>query len=191
MKLSAVVQLIDGFSHAPAEGIEPRFLLNGKPCLPHAKPQSFYAFSELADGDYRLTALALPFFPREVEFKVPLAQPLADAIVPCLLEPSPLYPYPPGTPVIRGQVRAAATGEPLAGVAVEADYRIARGEPRRVTTLTSDYGRYNGRYALAPRSRVAPDTELTLTFSKPGYTTVSRQMTLEAATARFVDIDMR
>jgi hypothetical protein len=191
MKLSAVVQLIDGYSRAPAEGIAPRFLLNGKPCLPHAKPQGFYAFSELADGVYRLTALALPFFPQEVEFDVPLAQPLADAIVPCLLEPSPLYPYPAGTAVIRGQVRAALTGEPLAGVVVQANYRVARGEPRQAATRTSDYGRYDGRYALAPRPRLAPDTELTLTFSKSGYTTVSKQMTLEAATTRFVDIDMR
>ena len=191
MRLCAVVHLIDGYSRAPAEGIAPRFLLNGTPYAPHAKPQGFYAFSELADGDYRLTALALPFFPQEVEFKVPLAPPLADAIVPCLLEPSPLYPYPAGTAVIRGQVRAAATGEPIAGVRVEADYRIARGEPRKASTRTSDYGRYDGRYALAPRGRIAPATALTLTFSKSGYTTVSKQMTLEAATTQFVDIDMR
>ncbi|HLX01223.1 MAG TPA: carboxypeptidase regulatory-like domain-containing protein [Trinickia sp.] len=191
MKLSAVVQLIDGFNHAPAVGIDPFFLLNGEPCRPLAKPQGFYAFSALADGDYQLTTISAPFFTRQVELKVPLQLPLAEAIVPCLLEPSPLYPYPAGTTLIRGLVRDAATNKPLAGVAVEAGYQNWRGAARQAVTQTSDQGRYDGRYALALGGRLSPETAVTLTFSKTGYTTASTQVTQPAATTQFVDMDMR
>ncbi|RKP46838.1 carboxypeptidase regulatory-like domain-containing protein [Trinickia fusca] len=190
MRLCAVVQLIDGFSQAPAEDVHPRFLLNQEPYRPQAKPQGFYAFSELADGDYRLTTIALPFFPREVDFKVPLSLPLAEAIVPCVLEPSPLYPFPAGTTLIRGQVVSAATHAPLAGVTVQASYQNWRGDPRQATTRTSDFGQYNGRYALAPRGRLAPRTEVTLTFSKTDYATAQTQLVLEAGTTQLVNIEL-
>ena len=134
MKLSAVVQLIDGFSQAPAVGFQPRFLLNQKPFMPLAKPQAFYAFSDLDDGDYRLTALAPQFFAQEVAFRVPLRLPLAAAIVPCCLAPSPLYPYPPGTTLIRGQVLQAGTRLPLAGVSVSANYLSLGGRQRSRAT---------------------------------------------------------
>jgi hypothetical protein len=190
MKLSAVVQLIDGFRLAPAAGIHPAFLLNAKPYRPLTKPDGFYAFSALDDGNYRLTTMALPFFTQDVEFKVPLRVPLAEGIVPCVLEPSPLYPYPPGTTLVRGQVRAAKTHHPLAGVSVEARYRNVRGEPRSTTTQTSDYGHYDGRYALAPRGKLTAQTQVTLIFSKAGYTSAEAQLTLDPATTQFVDIEM-
>jgi hypothetical protein len=191
MMLSAVVQLIDGFNNAPAVGIDPLFLLDGEPYRPIAKPQAFYAFSELADGDYRLTTISVPFFTQQVALKVPLQMPLAEAIVPCLLEPSPVYPYPAGTTMIRGLVRDAGTHQPLAGVAVAASYRNWRGEARQAATQTSDFGNYDGRYALALRGRLPPETDVTLTFSKTGYTTASKQVTQQAAATQFVDMDMR
>lgn len=191
MKLSAVVQLIDGFSQAPAVGFLPRFLLNQKPFLPLAKPQAFYAFSDLDDGDYRLTALAPQFFAQEVAFQVPLRLPLAAAIVPCYLAPSPLYPYPPGTTLIRGQVLQAGTKSPLAGVSVSASYPNWQGKPKSAATLSSDYGKYDGRYALALGGKLAPDTLVVLSFSKAGYASVEKQLLLQPATMQFVDIEMR
>jgi len=191
MKLSAVVQLIDGFSQAPAVGIEPRFLLDGKPCHPYAKPQAFFAFTELAEGKHRLTAIAPPFFPQDVALDVPLALPLADAIVPCRLDPGPLYPYPAGTTIVRGLVRATATNESVAGVGVEASYDNWRGEKRHAVTRTSDYGRYDGRYALALVGRLAPETDVTLTFSKTGYAGATAQIRVTTATTQFVDIEIR
>jgi hypothetical protein len=191
MMLSAVVQLIDGFNGAPALGCHPAFLLDGKRYWPHAKTDGFYAFSELDQGRHRLTAMALAFFTQEVELTVPLSLPLASAIVPCVLAPSPLYPFPPGTTLIRGQVRDAATQRPLAEVDVELRYATQRSGARSGTTQTSGYGQYNGRYALAPRGKLAAHTEATLIFSKTGYATAQTQLTLEPATTQFVDIEMR
>ncbi|KVH81813.1 hypothetical protein WL40_05030 [Burkholderia ubonensis] len=191
MKLSAVVQLIDGFSLAPAVGMRPRFLLDGKPCQAYAKPQAFYAFSGLDDGSYRLTTITLPFFEREVAFDVPLRLPLADAIAPCVLEPSPLYPFPPGTTLIRGQVRAAGTRAPLAGVAVEASYAGRRGDTRHAATRTSHFGHYDGRYALALGGRLDAETTVTLVFDKAGYARTATQRVIRPGTTQLVDIELR
>ncbi|MFC5475554.1 carboxypeptidase regulatory-like domain-containing protein [Paraherbaspirillum soli] len=188
MKLSAVVQLIDGFSQAPAVGLRPKFLLNQQPYAPLAKPQAFYAFSDLEDGDYQLTISYPLFFERQIRFEVPLRLPLADAIVPCYLEPSPLYPYPAGTTLIRGQVLCAA--KPLAGVAIGANYQNWRGEPKSAATQSSDYGQYDGRYALALGGKLAAGTPVDVSFSKAGYATVEKRLLLEPAAMRFVDIEM-
>lgn len=190
MKLSAVVQLIDSFSQAPAVGIKPQFLLNQKPCVPLAKSQGFYAFSELADGDYRLTTIDPLFFEQQVDFKVPLRLPLADAIVPCYLAPSPLYPYPVGTTLVRGQVRSTTTRQPLAGVSVSASYPNWRGVSKQASTQTAGFGQYDGRYALALGGKLAPDTSVVLSFSKSGYTSVTKQLVVGPASMQFVDIEM-
>lgn len=179
MELSAVVQVIDGFSHAPLAGLRPAFTLNGAPCRPFDKADGFYAFSALPRGAYRLVASAPPFFPSQVEFEVPPRPPLADAIVSCVLEPSPLYPFPPGTTLLRGQVLAKRGGQPIAG------------EPRTASTETSAHGRYDGRYALAVRGRLdAAGTVVTLNFVKAGYPDVARQLTLAPGTTQYLDITM-
>ncbi|WP_186224254.1 carboxypeptidase regulatory-like domain-containing protein [Burkholderia gladioli] len=191
MELSAVVQVIDGFSHAPLAGLRPAFTLNGAPCRPFDKADGFYAFSALPRGAYRLVASAPPFFPSQVEFEVPPRPPLADAIVSCVLEPSPLYPFPPGTTLLRGQVLAKRGGQPIAGVRLAARYATARGEPRTASTETSAHGRYDGRYALAVRGRLdAAGTVVTLNFVKAGYPDVARQLTLAPGTMQYLDITM-
>jgi len=191
MRLSAVVQLIDGFNDTPVVGVRPAFVLNGQPYHPHAKADGFYAFSELEDGDYQLTLLAPPFFSQRIDFSVPLRLPLAEAIVPCRLAPSPLYPYPAGTTLIRGQVLSASQRAPLAGVSVAARYQNWQSKPRDASTQTSDYGRYLGRYALALRGKLAAKTEVTLTFSKSGHATTEVQLVLEPATTHYVATELR
>jgi len=191
MRLSAVVQLIDGFSRMPAVTVQPRFLLDGQPCRPQAKPQAFYAFSELDDGQYRLTAITLPFFEQDVMLDVPLRAPLADAIVSCVLEPNPLYPFPAGTTLVRGQVRAADTHAPLAGVAVDASYANWRGDARHAATRTSRFGHYDGRYALALAGRLAANTAVTLVFSQAGRASVEARLAMQPGTTQIVNIDMR
>ncbi|ATF87454.1 MULTISPECIES: hypothetical protein [Burkholderia] len=191
MELSAVVQVIDGFSLAPLEGLRPAFTLNGQPCRPLDKRDGFYAFGGLPHGAYRLVAAAPPFFAQQVAFEVPLALPLAEAIVSCVLEPGPLYPFPPGTTLVRGQVLAAATRQPLAGVQVEARYASARGEARQAATRTAGLGRYDGRYALAPRGRLAPGTAVVLNFSKAGYASAQAELKLDPGAMQYLDIAMR
>ncbi|WP_211463564.1 peptidase associated/transthyretin-like domain-containing protein [Collimonas silvisoli] len=193
MKLSAVVQLIDGFSLQPAVGVAVRFLLNDKPYLPLSKAQAFYAFSDLDDGAYQLTILCENhvFFDQRIALQVPLREPLADAIIACTLAPSPLYPYPEGTTLIRGQIfQVDAQRRPVPGVDVAASYQNVRARPKRQTTRSSDYGRYDGRYALALTGKLAAHTAVDLNFSKAGFANVRKQLSVQPGTTQCVDIEI-
>jgi hypothetical protein len=191
MKLSAVVQLIDDFTGFPAVGCKPRFALNQQPFKPLVKEQAFYAFSDLDDGAYQLTIVAPQFLLQQASFQVPLQLPLAQAIVACHLVPGPLYPYPAGTTLIRGQVLQATNQQPLAGVTVSAGYQNWRGQEKTATTLSADFGQYNGRFALALNGKLGPATAVALSFSKAGYASVEKQLQMAPATMQFVDIEMR
>jgi hypothetical protein len=189
MKLSAVVQLIDGFRAQPAVGCRARFLFDHAPVQPLAKPDAFYAFGGLAAGAHRLTVEADGFFPREVTLQVPMAEPLADAIVACDLAPSPLYPYPAGTTLLRGLVGDGAQhGQALAGVAVLASYANLRGTAIESATRTDGRGSYAGRYALALRGQMAPGATVELRFSKAGYADVRRSVQVSTGAMQFVDV---
>ncbi|MBR7632652.1 carboxypeptidase-like regulatory domain-containing protein [Janthinobacterium lividum] len=191
MKLSAVIQLIDGFSMAPAVGARAHFLLNDKPIVPQDKAQAFYAFAGLDDGSYRLDVLSADhrYFDQQLTFEVPLKDPLADAIVACVLAPSPLYPYPEGTTLIRGKIVDAAA-QPLAQVAISAGYQGARARAQAVAGESSGYGRYAGRYALALRGKLDEPTTVALGFSKAGHAKVSRQVSVQPGSMLFLDIEM-
>lgn len=193
MRLSAVIQLVDGFSKLPASGARVRFLLDGKPYAPHPKAQAFYAFADLDDGAHQLDIISTDhrFFDRQITLQVPLSGPLADGIVACVLAPSPVYDYPAGSTVIRGRIaQAGMPQQALAGVAVAASYHSARARALSESTVSFGYGRFDGRYALALRGKLAAPTTVDLDFSKSGYAQVHRQVTLTPGALLCVDIEM-
>jgi hypothetical protein len=195
MKLSAVVQLIDGFSGRPAVGVLACFELDGHAYQPLAKAQAFYAFVDLADGTHHLKITCPGFFDSKAtvnSMSGPLAAPLADEIVVCTLEPSPLYAYPSDTTLIRGRVIDGRNNKrPLAGVLVDGDYVGARGATNS-ETRTYGKGAYDGRYALAlPGNFVGESVSVELRFVKEGYASVTWPVSLERGTVKFFDVEMQ
>jgi hypothetical protein len=189
-----VIQLVDGYSGLPAVDAAPQFALDGAPCWPLAKPQAFYAFSDLAPGSYKLVVSGETFFSQKVTLQVPMATPLADGIVPCTLQPSPLYSYPPGTTLIRGRLTgspATAPGRvPLAGIPVSARYATRRGKAMTAETWTFDRGAYDGRYALALRGRLAAPIEVNLEFRAPSGVRQQRTVRIESGVTTIVDAEL-
>ncbi|KQN26636.1 hypothetical protein ASE86_11220 [Sphingomonas sp. Leaf33] len=188
MQLSAVVQLIDTYRGAPAVGADARFRLDGAPVRPLVKPDGFYAFTGIAPGKHRLRVEAAGFFPLDVAVTAPVTGPLADAIVPCPLDPGPLYPFPPADGIIRGRVSDGAAG--LAGVAVAASWLGRRNTRVSRQTRTWTGGTYDGRYALSLGSRIPAAVTVALAFTAPDGHTGRRDVTLSAGDCVFVDLDM-
>ncbi|KAF0224684.1 MAG: hypothetical protein FD176_866 [Rhodospirillaceae bacterium] len=202
VRLSGVVQLIDGYSRQPAEGAGARFRLDGRPCLPHAKPQAFYAFTGLKPGPHLVEVSAPGFFPGQIGLTAPITtdQPLAEAIALCRLDPDPAYPYPAWATVIRGQVRAGtADGAilPLSGATIIARYRSRGGKDRTIATRTaggpgdSTIGSaYDGRYALALTGTLPGTTVVALTFSAPNHADRSETLRIDTMTTTVLDVVM-
>jgi hypothetical protein len=191
MRLSAVIQLIDAFSGLPAVGRKPQFVLNGHAVLPLSKPQAFYAFSDLVPGEQHLQIADALFFSEQLAFSVPLTLPLAQAIIVCSLQPNPRYPYPDGATMLRGLIRQAGSGQPLADVLVSADYQTRQRKAVKRQTRSFDQGRYQGRYALALRGNGATDGAVSLVISKTGYASVEKHLQVAPGTTTFVDIQMQ
>ncbi len=193
MKLSAVIQLLDGYSKQPVTNVALLFLLNGKPCQPLCKASAFYAFHDLDGGDYRLSIVSIDhiYFDQEIRFQVPLRLPLAQAIEVVYLAPSPLYSYPDGTTLIYGKVmQTGLKKNPLAGVNVTATYNTVRSKGKSNTTLSFDFNRYAGLYLLALAGQLPEIADVNLSFSKAGMTTVQKQIRVQPGTLQCVDIEM-
>lgn len=186
LQLSAVVQLIDGFTGLPA--CAPAvFTVDDVASHPLPKSQGFHAFTDLADGPHRIEVMMDGFFPQACSVTVPPPAPLAEAIVVFTLAPNPLYPYPAWIPVIQGQV-TGPLGTPLADVAVGAAYPSRSGASRRLETRTDRVGAYDGRYALGLTGRPDPKTLVTLSFDKPGYASQTSTVVISSAATHFVDV---
>jgi hypothetical protein len=192
MKLSAVVQLMDGFSGQPALGVQTRFTLDERPFEPLEKGQGFYAFADLEDGEHCLKITCRGFLDNETKFSAlsfPLKTSLAESIIVCELEPSPAYPYPTGMTLVRGRVLGGAEeGKPLADVIVEGTFADERGKTCHCRTRS--YG--VGRYALALRGRLPVGAiQVELRFAKEGYTLVTQPVSVPCGTTKVVDINMQ
>lgn len=192
IKLSAVVQLIDGFTGQPAEALAVSFLLDGKPVAAQAKQQAFYAFPDLDDGQYRLKIICRKpwFLDQEVKLQVPLSEPLVDAITVVTMLPGPAYPYPPGTTLIAGQV-VAARQQPVPGVDVMANYQTARANAKTASTRSFGGGRHAGCFTLALRGNLAPQSAVVLSFSKSGLKSVQKNVTVQSGMMQCVYVEMQ
>lgn len=186
LQLSAVVQLIDGFTGLPAFA-PALFAVDGLPSHPLPKSQGFHAFTDLVDGMHRIEVVVGGFFPQACTVTVPPHNPLAESIVVCTLAPDPLYPYPAWISVIQGQV-TDPLGTPLGDVAVGATYPSRSGASRHLQTRTDRVGAYDGRYALGLTGRPDPNALVTLSFDKAGYASQTRTLVISSAATHFVDV---
>jgi hypothetical protein len=186
---AAIVQVIDGFSGMPVTAMPVQFELKCAPqaasggsewqhalCSPVMKGAGFYVLPGLnRTMDYRVTISCKGFFDNEAALcPIPSERPLVDDILVCELEPSPIYSYPAGTTLIRGQVIGPHQRDkkisPIAGVTVDACYIDRLGKSRHSYTHSYHKGAYHGRFALVPPA----EGTIELTFTKAGYATVIR-----------------
>lgn len=194
--LAGIVQLSDGFSGEAIVDASVRFELDKTPCTPLRKAGGFFVFTHLKDASPHCLDIACPgFFEAQVTVAAiafPLTQPLAESIVVCKLEPSPAYPYPPGTTIVCGQVTSA--GKPLADVDVFALFSDRLGAwhygKARSYGSSDDEDPYNGRYSLVLSSATgAPDVNLR--FTKEGYTPWFGHVTVARSTQTIANADLQ
>lgn len=156
--------------------------------LPQAKPQAFYAFTGLEDKVHRLQIETQSFFPFTENLRVPMAQPLADGILACSLEPGPIYPYPSWDGLVRGLVTRSK--RPVPGVQIDASYTGRTRNTVSRQTRTWEGGSYNGRYALSFGSRLPADTEITMNFVAPDGARSRQEVRLSPGTSVFLDVEL-
>ncbi|GLU34881.1 carboxypeptidase regulatory-like domain-containing protein [Trinickia caryophylli] len=194
--LAAVVQLNDGFSGEPIADASVLFKLDQTPCTPLRKADGFFVFTHLQNGaPHCLDIACAGFFDAQVTLSVipfPLTRPLAESIVVCQLEPSPVYPYPAGTTIVCGQV--TSTGKPLAGVDVFALFSDRLGAwhygKARSYGSPDDEDPCNGRYSLVLSSATgAPD--VSLRFTKDGYTPWFGQVAVARSMQTIANADLQ
>jgi hypothetical protein len=191
-RLSAVLQLLDDLSGQPAEAAQPLFWLDSKPVKPQSKSNAFYVFENLPDGRYRLDIRFAKhrYFDQTLTLQVPaLADNLAQAILPCRLQPTPLYPYAVGSTMMIGQIRSAEGL--LSGVGISAHYSSANGKAKTVQTQSCDFGRYQGRFAFALSGNLADQTHVQVRFEKADYSVLNIEIKLTKASQSSVNVEMR
>ena len=187
MKLSAVIQLIDSYQQYPAVVKSLWFALDDKEVKPQVKPQAQYVLTNLAEGQYRLAVVAEPFFPVQFDLDVKDHQPLVQQIYIKMLSPNPTYPYPEGTTVLRGLVTQENGQTALSGVMVTLEYVGYRGKQQSKQTFTYNKGRYDGRYAIAVTGKLQDSFQLTVSYRKPGFQSITKQVLMERGFTRFLD----
>lgn len=115
-KLAFAVSLLDEYSKvAPLGPVE--VSLRGGTGRAIKNPSSYYLFLDLPDDEYTIYVTSAYYFEEEVEVHTAGRDPGEPVIV--RLKPTPAYPFPPGSTLIRGLV-TDANGSPVSGASVEA-----------------------------------------------------------------------
>lgn len=168
-RLSAVIELLDGYREKPALGARPRFLLNRLPVAPREKPQARYVLLDLVPGNYVLEVLTDAFKPCRLEFALrDEACMLSERWLPCVLEPGERYVYPATTTAIRGRLGGIPAGEAV----ISASYCSAHGRPRQAQIrCTRDQA-----FTLVLPGKLADPTPVTLRVNLGGGVSEERAM---------------
>ena len=178
-QLAAVVELIDGFLDQAARVQAPRFFWDGRPLVPIVKPQSRYAFVQLAAGAHVLQVTAAGFEPCTMNVVVPEQGGIGERLVRCVLEPGPHYAYPAHVTLVRGRVRG------IEGTAtVSIDYCSARGRAHRAQAR----GGQDRDYTLVLREKLADPTEGTLHVDLPDGSSGQQAISIRPGRTLRVDI---
>ncbi|MDR2570391.1 MAG: hypothetical protein LBD23_08865, partial [Oscillospiraceae bacterium] len=96
IKLSAVVQLFDGYRRRPIRAPEVSFLVNRNPMRPVYKQGGYFVFPNLSPGVTRIDILSPMFLPETVEANVSDVAGNYNLICK-VLSPGRAYPF-PGAP---------------------------------------------------------------------------------------------
>lgn len=153
---------------------------------PVNRTSGLFAYSNLANGNYRLNVESEFYFEAVATVKVSNNSFINFKPVEIPLFPKPFYPYPAGATLLSGAVRTGAAL--LGGVRIAATYRPegqGHGAPieRTAETRTVESGPYQGYYTLSfgtgESSRLRA-IEATLALSKEGYESKQERLTLPA-----------
>lgn len=173
--ISAALRPVDTFTGgAPFGSLRIGLVESIQPPLPH--PEGFVLFADLPAGDYTTRVNgqffdhhpALSFDPAELD-------PVAGAVT-LNLQPSPRYPFPAATTLVRGLVHDAAD-EPIAGVAVQ----VQSGGPVARTNAAGEFVFFFD-YTV--------ETEIIIDFAKPGFADTSETLNVTPETTVTVDVEM-
>ena len=103
-------------------------------------------------GEFRSDLVGAVFLAYPYDHDHPPELPSEPLVVPML--PGPAYPFPPGTRVVRGTVKDAGTGKPIANALVEASGHT---DPENVAWTERSLSGPDGGFALALRFRGVAD----------------------------------
>ncbi len=117
-RVSLVVCLIDGFTTKQKSGGNINVLLQDCPQKPIRKSDGYYVFTNLSKDIYNIIIQSDVYIDESVAVAAEHINP-AEPVVYITLKPGPAYPFPVGTTLIRGAVRASSGGA-IQGAAVEA-----------------------------------------------------------------------
>ena len=126
-RLSVAVSLVDDFTQ------KERVIGGVKVAIPALElvairnPSGYHNFLDLADGTHTVRIESECYLDEETDMVLPTVSPRK-----IILKPSPLYPFPHGTTLIRGVVSDGG-GNPVFGVEIEGD---------GLTTATSSTGEF-------------------------------------------------
>lgn len=172
-RVSAILQLKDGFSGGPIVTGTATFQLDSAPYEALRKASGFYVFADLSILPHEVHISCAGFLSIGVALtaiSLPLVKPLAELITVCELEPSSSYSYPVGTTLVCGQVTSAEG--PLADVEVFALFSDRAGAWHWRKTMSSgsvrDNDQLRGHYALAVPP-IAAGSQVNLRFMKDGH----------------------
>jgi len=102
IKLSAVLQLFDGYRRRPLRALEASFLVNRNPVRPVYKQGGYFVFPDLFPGPVRIDILSPLFLPETVE--VNISEEAGRYSVACkVLSPGRAYPFGGAPTVLRGR----------------------------------------------------------------------------------------
>ena len=119
ISLSAVLVLMDGFYNGKRTVIGDTEVILKEGTNPQKKSNELYAAVNLAGGCYHVTIRSQYYLLKNTTIEIPTStsSSIGETLVkiPITLQPSPIYPYPENTTLIRGYVFDAVTGLPIGG----------------------------------------------------------------------------
>ena len=122
IRLSAVIQLFDGYRRRPIRASEASFLVGRVPARPVYKQNGYFVFPNLPSGHTRIDVLSPLFLPETVEFDVP-AEAGQYSVIYRVLSPGRSYPFGGAPTALKG--RFLKDGIPV--VRERALFRVSEG----------------------------------------------------------------
>jgi hypothetical protein len=121
-RVAAAIRLRDDLTGGGALGPVVIVADGSRPALPNRS--GYFRLFDLPAGTIQVAVATAYYLPEELSVTLPRPDPL-DPVVERTLLPNRLYPFPPGTTLVRGVVTSAA-GDPVAGAAIQGIGRPTR-----------------------------------------------------------------
>ena len=185
ISLSAVIVLMDGFYNGEKTVVGDTWMTLKEGVDPLKKTDALYVAVNLTPRTYQATIRAQYYNTKLTTFEIPVSDsvPVEGKLlkIPITLDPSPAYPFPEKTTLLRGQVLDADTGLPLGDGQVTIDY----GDVQKKTT-TNSFGQFVFSFSEESGSQI----EASVTVTVPFYLTGNENVRIKPGEATLFSIKM-